>query len=173
MPRDKSMNGKSSIAWSSTGDLEVLTFDLQGEFFAVEATLVREILDMMPETSVPGAPALVGSVLNFRGKIIPLADLRLAFGMGAADATIDSRIIVIELDFDGEALLVGLRTDKVHEVTTFLASASEEPPQVGLRWRRDFVRSLMRRDNDIVILPDLRAIFDPHVHGGGLVHAAA
>ena len=59
-------------------DLEVLTFDLAREIFALEAILVREVLDKSPETQVPGAPAFVDAVLNFRGRIIPLADLRLA-----------------------------------------------------------------------------------------------
>lgn len=153
------MTHTSSIDWTAAGELEVLTFDLQGETFALEAVIVREILDMMTATIVPGAPALVGDVVNFRGKIIPLADLRLAFGMTAAESTIDSRIIVIEIDIDGEAVMLGLRTDKVHEVATFTVDTSEAAPVVGMRWRRDYVRSLVRRDSDIVVLPDLQAIF--------------
>ena len=57
--------------------------------------MVQEILDLLPETKVPGSPAFVGSVINFRGKVIPLADIRIAFGMDATQETIDSRIIVI------------------------------------------------------------------------------
>ena len=61
-------------AWTDDGELEVLTFGLGGETFALEAVLVREILDLMPETQVPGADRLAASVINFRGRIIPLAD---------------------------------------------------------------------------------------------------
>ncbi len=88
-------------------EVEVLTFDLNGETFALEAVIVQEILDLLPETAVPGSQPFVASVINFRGKVIPLADLRLAFGMEATEATIDSRIIVIELDLQGEQTLVG------------------------------------------------------------------
>jgi len=145
--------------WDAHGQLEVLTFDLQGETFALEAFLVREIVDLLPETQVPGALPLVGSVVNFRGRIIPVADLRLAFGMAAAEATVESRIVVIELERDGESIQLGIRTDRVHEVTTLHRNASEQPPMVGMRWRRDYLRELVRRGDGVVLLPDLPAIF--------------
>ncbi len=153
------MQEPATIQWDAHGQLEVLIFDLERETFALEAVLVREILDLLPETPVPGAAALVGSVVNFRGRIIPILDLRLAFGMARAERTIDSRIVVIEIELDGEAVQVGLRTDKVHEVATLGREASEEPPAVGLRWRRDFVRKLVRKPGGAIVLPDLPAIF--------------
>jgi len=153
------MQENSHIAWDEAGNLEVLTFDLEGETFAVEAIQVREILDLLPETRVPGAVALVGSVVNFRGKIIPIADLRLAFGKRSGETTGDSRIVVIETELDGEAVQIGIRTDKVHEVATLGRASSEDAPSVGLRWRRDYVRGLVRRPDRVVILPNLPVIF--------------
>ncbi|WP_267347143.1 chemotaxis protein CheW [Sphingomonas sp. GM_Shp_2] len=149
----------TTVPWNPDHQLEVLVFDLGGQSFALEAVLVREILDMMPETRVPGAPPLVSHVVNFRGRIIPLANLHLAFGMQVPGTTPDSRIVVIEIDLDGEPTMIGLRTDKVHEVATFDAATSEGAPVVGLRWPRDHVRTLVRHDDDIVVLPDLDAIF--------------
>ncbi|UHS63443.1 chemotaxis protein CheW [Agrobacterium vaccinii] len=145
--------------WASREDLEVLTFSIEGETFAIEAVLVQEILDLLPETAVPGSKPFVASVINFRGKVIPLADIRLAFGMGAAEKTIDSRIVVIELPMEGERTLIGLRTDKVYEVTTFSKTASEQPPSVGMRWRPDYINCLIKRGSEFVILPNLNAIF--------------
>ncbi len=202
MQPDETRQATGLVPWNSDDQLEVLVFDLGGQSFALEAVLVREILDTMPETRVPGAPALVGHVINFRGRIIPLADLHLAFGMTlpaptkdsrivvieldlGGDATIiglrtdkvhevatfsaatkDSRIVVIELDLDGEPTIIGLRTDKVHEVATFAAATSEDAPVVGLRWKREHVRSLVRHGNDdIVVLPDLGAIFQSITRG--------
>jgi purine-binding chemotaxis protein CheW len=150
---------RTSVPWNGDDQLEVLVFDLGGQSFALEAVLVREILDMMPETRVPGAPPLVGHVINFRGRIIPLANLHLAFGMEVTGTTPDSRIVVIEIDLDGQPTMIGLRTDKVREVATFDAAASEGAPVVGLRWRREHVRALVRHNDDIVVLPDLAAIF--------------
>lgn len=145
--------------WEGREELEVLTFDIAGEMFALPAFIVQEILDLLPETSVPGAKAFVGSVINFRGKVIPLADIRLAFGMEATKPTIDSRIIVIEVELDGEPVLAGIRTDKVHEVTTLPRSAGEAPPSVGMRWRQDFIHCLVKRGSEFIILPDLQVIF--------------
>ncbi|CAN5537349.1 chemotaxis protein CheW [soil metagenome] len=143
----------------AAGPIEALTFDLQGETFALEASLVREVLDLLPETAVPGAPPFVGAVINFRGRVIPLVDLRLAFDMTAATPTIDSRIVVIEYELEGEATLIGLRADKVHEVTSIAQDTTEDAPRVGMRWRQDFIRRLARRGGDLIVIPDLDQIF--------------
>jgi len=155
MPRQS----QGAINWDPDGRLEALSFDLHGETFALEAMMVQEILDLTDETLVPGAPSLVGGVINYRGKVIPLADLGLAFGMAPAEATSDSRIVVIQMDIEGEMTLIGLRTDKVHEVTSLAQSAAEPPPSIGMRWRADYVHSLVKRDGDFIVLPDLTAIF--------------
>lgn len=149
----------SENIWNGREELEVLTFDIAGEMFALEAFIVQEILDLLPETTVPGAKAFVGSVINFRGKVIPLADIRLAFGMDATKPTIDSRIIVIEITIDGEPVLAGIRTDKVHEVTTLSRAAGEPPPSVGMRWRPDFIDCLVKRGSEFIIIPNLQVIF--------------
>ena len=155
----KSVAQQTVDQWGDNDDREVLTFDLAGETFAFDATMVQEILDLLPETAVPGARPFVGSVINFRGKVIPLADIRLAFGMEATGTTIDSRIIVVELDIEGEPTLVSVRTDKVHEVTTLSRASRENPPSVGMRWRADYIDCLVKRGADFVILPNLKTIF--------------
>lgn len=145
--------------WKGADEISVLTFCLNGETFAIEAVIVQEILDLLPETSVPGSLPFVGSVINFRGKVIPLADIRVAFGMEAGNVTIDSRIIVTELDLEGQTTLVGMRTDKVFEVTSLPVAASEPPPIVGMRWRPDYIHALVKREGEFIILPNLQAIF--------------
>ena len=152
--------------------LQVQTFDIQGETFALEAGLVREILDPQAETEVPGAAAFVNAVMNFRGKVIPLADLRPAFGLRRGEATLDSRIVVIELNLDGDATLVGLRADKVHEVTSLPVAATEPPPPIGMRWRQDFVQRLGKLNGEPVILPDLACIFAERGEPRGLSAAS-
>ncbi|GAB4537811.1 MAG: chemotaxis protein CheW [Roseibium sp.] len=145
--------------WHHADEVEVLTFNLGGETFALQAVCVQEILDLLPETTVPGARPFVASVINFRGKVIPLADLRLAFGMCAAEATIDSRIVVIELMLDDEPTLVGLRTDKVNETTTLSKEASEPPPSLGMRWRPDYIDCVVKRGTNFIIIPNLKILF--------------
>jgi purine-binding chemotaxis protein CheW len=165
----------SKDLWDGRDELEVLTFDIAGEMFALEAVIVQEILDLLPETVVPGAKAFVGCVINFRGKVIPLADIRLAFGMEATKPTIDSRIIVIAINIDGEPVLAGIRTDKVHEVTTLLRAAGEPPPSVGMRWRPDFIECLVKRGTEFIIVPNLNAIFAAEADrtGSSISHGSA
>lgn len=139
--------------------LQVLTFDLQGETFALDAGWVREVLDPTSETMIPGAAPFVNAVINFRGRVIPLADLRLPFGLERSETTIDSRIVVIEYDIDSDPTLIGLRADKVHEVTSLEVADTEDAPRVGLRWRTDFIRCLARCDGDLIVVPDLGQIF--------------
>ncbi len=144
---------------SLADSIEVLTFNLHDETFALEAGLVREVLDVATETAVPGAAPFVSAVINFRGRVIPLVDLRLAFGLERAQTTIDSRVVVIEYPLGGDPTLIGLRADKVHEVTTIARADTEQAPRVGLRWRSDFIRCLARRGGDVIVVPDLDQIF--------------
>lgn len=146
--------------WIGAEQVEVLTFELNGELFALQAVGVQEIMDLVPETVVPGAGAFAGAVINFRGKVIPLSDLRVAFGLERGDPTIDSRIVVIEIELGGEPTLVGLRTDKVHEVTTLARADSEAPPSVGMRWRPEFIQCLVKRGGEFIVVPDLQTIFN-------------
>ncbi|MBY0301165.1 MULTISPECIES: chemotaxis protein CheW [Sphingomonas] len=145
--------------WTPEQGLEVLTFGLGGETFALEAGIVREILDVMPLTQVPGADEMAAAVINFRGRIVPHADLRVSFGMDRHSTTADSRIIVIELELDGNPTLIGLAADRVNEVTVLNAGDAEEPPVIGIRWPREHIRCLVRREGDVVVLPDLPHLF--------------
>jgi purine-binding chemotaxis protein CheW len=141
--------------------LEVLTMDLQGETFALEASCVREILDLVPVTEVPGSQPFVSGVINVRGKIVPLADLRLKFDMEQKPDTIDTRIVVIEVDIERVPTIVGIRADKVHEVTELAPSALADVPRVGMRWRPEYIRFIGKRGNDFIVVPDIVRILSP------------
>lgn len=153
------MTDETEILWDADGQLKVLTFDLSGETFALEASCVCEILDLLPETVVPGSAPIAGSVINFRGSVIPVADLHLAFDLKAPDASLDNRFIVIELGCSDETCRIGLKADKVHEVTNLERSATEPAPRIGTRWRQDFIRCLAKRNGDFIVLPNLPRIF--------------
>jgi purine-binding chemotaxis protein CheW len=155
----KVMNEEADISWDTDGQLKVLTFNLSGETFALEANFVCEILDLLPETMVPGSASIAGSVINFRGSVIPVADLHLAFDLDRQTSTLDSRFIVIELECGEETCLIGLKADKVHEVTTLDRSATEAAPRIGTRWRQDFIRCLAKRSGDFIVVPNLPRIF--------------
>jgi purine-binding chemotaxis protein CheW len=138
--------------------LEALLLGLDGEVFALEAGIVREILDPVPVTQVPGARAFVSGMINVRGRVVPVADLRLRFGMEPIPPTVDTRFVVVEIELDRDPILVGIVADKVHEVTEIAASSIEEAPRIGMRWRPEFVRFIGKRKDDFVIVPDLERV---------------
>ena len=135
--------------------MNALTIRLQDEMFALEATHVREILDPVPITRVPNAGDFVGGLINVRGSVVPLADLRVSFGMECPPADADTRIVVMEIDLDGEPLVTGILADKVYDVTDITAASIEDAPKVGMRWPAEFVRGI---GEDFVIIPDMNRI---------------
>jgi len=141
------------------GAMKALTLGLQGEVFAIEAESVREILDVVPITEVPNARAFVGGLINVRGRVVPLADLRVMFGMDRPPADADTRIVVMEIDLDGEPAITAILADKVHDVTDIETASIEEAPKVGMRWRTEYVRGIGKRGEDFVIIPDMGRIF--------------
>ncbi|MHA6692390.1 chemotaxis protein CheW [Devosia sp. A449] len=143
-----------------TGSMTALTLRLQDELFAVEAGSVREILDLVPITEVPNASPFVNGLINVRGRVVPLADLRVMFGMDRPEPDEDTRIVVMEIDIDGEPTVAGILADKVHDVTDIEAASIEEAPKVGMRWRPEFIRGIGKRNGGFIIIPDLGRIFE-------------
>ena len=105
------------------------------------------------------APPFVNGLINVRGKVVPLADLRVRFGMEQRPPTVDTRIVVLEIELDGEPVIVGIRADKVHEVTEVAAAALQEAPKVGMRWRPEFIRCIGKRGDDFMVVLDIGRVF--------------
>ncbi|WP_181769588.1 chemotaxis protein CheW [Bradyrhizobium sp. UNPA324] len=140
--------------------MQVVMIGLGEEKFALDAGLVREIIDPVPVTKVAGARAFVPSVINVRGNVIPLADLRIRFGMPQLDDSADTRIVVIELELDGEPVLVGLTADKVYEVTEISQTDVQQTPRVGMHWKPEFIRFIAKWREEFVIVPNMERILN-------------
>ena len=143
-----------------TGAMQVVMIGLGEEKFALDAGLVREIIDPVPATKVAGARAFVPSVINVRGNVIPLADLRIRFGMPQLDNSADTRIVVIELELDGEPVLVGVTADKVYEVTEISQTDVQQTPRVGMHWKPEFIRFIAKWREEFVIVPNMERILN-------------
>ena len=152
--QDNKMNPKNGVA-----ALEVLSLSLDGHVFALEAAYVREILDLVPVTEMPSASPFVSGLINVRGKVVPLADLRHKFGMEQRPSTIDTRIIVIEVDLDGDQTTIGVLADKVYEVTEIATAAIEDTPKIGMTWRQEYIRCIAKRGDDFIVVLDIDSIF--------------
>lgn len=140
--------------------MQVVMIGLGEEKFALDAELVREIIDPVPETKVAGARSFVPSVINVRGNVIPLADLRIRFGMPQTEGSADTRIVVIEIKIDNEPVLVGVTADKVYEVTEVSQAQVQQTPRVGMHWRPEFIRFITKWREEFVIVPNMERILN-------------
>jgi purine-binding chemotaxis protein CheW len=142
------------------GSMQVVMIGLGDEKFALDAGLVREIIDPVPATKVAGARSFVSSVINVRGNVIPLADLRIRFGMPQTEDSAETRIVVIELGIDNEPVLVGVTADKVYEVTEISRTDVQQTPRVGMHWKPEFIRFITKWREEFVIVPNMERILN-------------
>jgi len=138
---------------------QYITFRLGDELFAISVGQVREVLEIGRITAVPTAPEYMRGVVNVRGKAIPVVDLRLRFGLPRGADTLNTRIIVMELNLDGEATVVGGVADSVHEVIELEPGQIEPAPRITMRWRTEFIRGMGRRGEDFIIILDIDSVF--------------
>lgn len=147
-----------SIA-SITEAAHYITFKLGDELFAIPVAQVREVLDLTEITHVPTAPAYMRGVVNVRGSAIPVVDLRLKFGLPPKADSVNSRIVVLELQLDGETTVVGGIADSVHTVIELEPNDIKEPPRIAMRWRSDLIRGMGRQDEHFIIILDIEKVF--------------
>jgi purine-binding chemotaxis protein CheW len=138
---------------------QYLTFRLGDEIFALDVAQVREVLDMCPITRVPGTPEFMRGVINVRGGVVPVMDLRRKFGLPRTEQTLDTRIIVMEIVIDGEVTVLGTLADSVNEVLDLESGRIEPPPKIGARWRTEYIRGIGKRDDKFLILLDIDRVF--------------
>lgn len=139
--------------------LQVLTLGLAGEIFAIETERVHEVMDLPIITRIPNTRPFIKGLINVRGKVITVTDLRAKFGMPPLAPTPETRIVVMEVRFEGESTLVGALADKVYEVTELAAASIEDAPRIGMRWRPEFIRAIGKRGPDFVIIADVDQVF--------------
>ncbi len=141
---------------------QYVTLGLNGELFAAPVSVVQEILDMQPIARLPQAPANLLGMTDVRGEGIPVLDLRLTLGLPAEDDTQNTRIVVLKLDTPGRAMTVGLRTDRVFEVTVLDSETLDPPPNVTGAWREHVVAGIGRRNGAFVTVLDLNRLLTQH-----------
>jgi purine-binding chemotaxis protein CheW len=144
---------------TQTAPAQYITFKLGDELFAIDVAQVREVLELPPITRVPTAPAYMRGVVNVRGKAVPVVDLRTKFGLPAAEDTLNSRIVVMELDIDGEPTVIGGVADSVQEVIELEPGLIEPPPRIAMRWRTELINGMGRRGDEFIIILNLGAVF--------------
>ena len=145
---------------STVNSKQYVTFCLAEELFGVEVNRTREILSVISVTSVPQTPDYMLGVINLRGQVVPVIDMRLKLGLSATAETQDTCIIVVEVLVDGEPIVVGALADAVREVLEIKSDDIEPPPRLGTRLKTEFIKGMGKIDEEFLILLDIDKIFN-------------
>jgi purine-binding chemotaxis protein CheW len=138
---------------------QYLTFKLDSEVYAIDVAQVREILEVSGITRVPQTPPYMRGVINLRGSVVPVMDLRLKFGMSETLQTINTCIVVVEAFFEGETLVVGALADSVQEVFELEPAQIEPPPRMGTRLNTEFIRGMGNHEGQFIMILDIDKVF--------------
>lgn len=139
-----------------------LSFTLNSEHFAVNVSKVIEILEVPKLTKVPKAPEYLKGVINLRGNVLPVVDTRVKFGMPSIENTIDTCIVVIEIEVDDDLLTVGALVDSVKEVIEISEDDIKPSPTIGSDYNPEFMEGIVKMENDFLMILDIGKVFSTH-----------
>jgi len=147
---------------SGSSEAQYVTFSLGDEVFAVPVDVVREILDHEEAFKIPNGPDYLLGLRDVRGQGVPTIDLRLKLGLTKTVTTAHTRVLVMDIPMGSGAasrmLTLGMVADRVYEVVPFRRDQIEQAPDIGSRWRSDYIAGVVRRDQGFVVLIDLAAL---------------
>jgi purine-binding chemotaxis protein CheW len=138
---------------------QYLTYKLGEEVFALDIAKVREVLDFTTVTKVPRTPGFMRGVINLRGSVVPVVDLRLKFGMSRTEKTVNTCVIIVEVTVDGETTVLGALADSVQEVMDLGPGQIEPAPKIGTTVYHDFIKGMGKQDEHFVIILDIDKVF--------------
>lgn len=136
-----------------------LSFKLSEEIFAANVRKVLNILEMKPITKVPQSPDYMKGVINLRGSVLPVVDLRIKFGLPETEITKDTCIIVLNIDMEGDNVLVGALVDAVKEVLEIDHDKTEPAPSIGTKYKSDFINGMWKHDDGFIMLLNIDMVF--------------
>lgn len=136
-----------------------LTFKLDSEIFAINVSKVLEILEVKPITKIPKSPSFMKGVINLRGNILPVIDTREKFCMPGKDFTIDTCIIVLNINAGNDSLLVGAIVDSVQKVIDIPEDAIQPSASIGAIYREDFINGIGKADEDFIMILNIDKVF--------------
>jgi purine-binding chemotaxis protein CheW len=138
---------------------QYLTFRLGNEIFATDVAKVREVLDLTTITAIPRTPAFMAGVINLRGSVVPVVDLRLCFEMSKTENTRNTCIVVVEVLLDDGVAVIGALTDSVEEVIDLEPDQIEPAPRIGTQVHTDFIRGMGKRNTQFIMILDIDRVF--------------
>jgi purine-binding chemotaxis protein CheW len=146
-------------AKDATGMTQYLAFTLAEEVFALEISKVLEVLDYSPVTRVPRLPDFMLGVINLRGSVVPVVDLRLKFGMTKTEKTVNTCIIITEVSVKNEPRIIGTLVDSVKEVIDLRNADLGPAPKIGMRLDIECIKGMATCCDGLVIILDIDRVF--------------
>jgi len=144
---------------ATTGTTQYLTFRLAEEVYALDIGKVREVLDFTTVTKVPRTPEFMRGVINLRGSVVPVVDLRLKFGMAVTERTVNTCVIITEVTVDNDTTVLGCLADSVQEVLDLTPEEISAAPKIGTKLRTEFIKGMGKRDERFIIILDIDRVF--------------
>ncbi len=138
---------------------QFLTFMLSNEEFAMPIIQVKEIIEYRQLTRVPMVPGFIRGAINLRGAVVPVIDLAVKFGNPISLITPRSCVVIVEIEENGEIVVVGALVDKVLDVSEISKDAIAPPPSFGAGIRTDFIFGMGKRDESFVVILDINRVF--------------
>ena len=146
---------------SDNTTLQYLTFGLGEEVFALETGSVREVIELVSVTRIPKTPPYMRGVINLRGHAVPVVDLRIKFDMPKAQDTVNTCIIIVDVEVEGENCYMGAIVDSVREVFEMTSDQINPPPRMGTSIRADFIRGMGKQNEEFIMILDIGKVFSP------------
>ncbi len=140
---------------------QYLTFGLGEEVFALETGSVREVIELVPVTRIPKTPPFMRGVINLRGHAVPVVDLRIKFDMPQVKDTVNTCIIIVDVEVEGESCYMGAIVDSVREVFEMSSDQINPPPRMGTSIRADFIKGMGKQDEEFIMILDIAKVFSP------------
>jgi purine-binding chemotaxis protein CheW len=144
---------------SDNTTLQYLTFGLGEEVFALETGSVREVIELVPVTRIPKTPPFMRGVINLRGHAVPVVDLRVKFDMPKVADTVNTCIIIVDVEIEGENCYMGAIVDSVREVFEMTSDQINPPPRMGTSIRADFIRGMGKQNEEFIMILDIGKVF--------------
>jgi purine-binding chemotaxis protein CheW len=142
-----------------TDTQQYLTFKLGDEVFGIDVSKVREVLDFAAITRIPRTPDFMSGVINLRGNVVPVVDLRLCFEMSKTSKTVNTSIVVVEMLIEGEPTVIGALADSVQEVIDLEPEQIQPAPRMGTQIRTEFIKGMGKHDAEFIMILDIDRVF--------------
>ena len=138
---------------------QYLSFNLDDEIFAMDISKVREVLEFKSVTKVPQTPDFMRGVINLRGSVVPVIDLKKKFGMGETQKAVNTCVIITDVILDDETIVLGAMADSVEEVFDLEPENIEPAPRIGTHMNTEFLKGMGKKGDEFMLILDINKVF--------------